>query len=174
MTPPSRSSPALAAKRARLAVAELSAQTDDTRIRAITPMIPPACLMEEVPSSAELQASVAESRAAIRAVLNGEDDRVLVVAGPCTVHDPAATLEYAAKLADVARRHARDVLVVIRLNFRKPSHSSEWKGFLHDPHRDGSFAINRGLQLARQLMVGGASTAPQGQARSRRPARRAS
>lgn len=140
------------AKRARHTEAE-RAQTDDTRVRSITPMVPPACLMQDVPSSPELQASVAERRAAIRAVLSGEDDRVLIVAGPCTVHDPEATLDYARRLAELARRHAKDVVIVMRLNFRKPSRTSGWKGFLHDPHRDGSCAINRGLQLARQLMV---------------------
>ncbi|KAJ1631071.1 hypothetical protein T492DRAFT_839513 [Pavlovales sp. CCMP2436] len=143
-----------AAKRARRSAVDLQAQTDDTRVRAIVPMVPPAILMEDLPSSPELQQCVAESRAAIKAILSGEDDRVLIVAGPCTVHDPAATLDYAAKLAKLAQRHSRDVLVVMRLNFRKPSRTSDcWQGFLHDPHHDGSYAINHGLSVARSLML---------------------
>lgn len=128
-------------------------ETDDVRILALTPMVPPACLMEDLPSSAAVQKLVAETRAAVRAVIAGDDDRVIVIAGPCTVYDPAATLEYAARLQALAARHEKDLLVIMRVNFRKPSRTRAWEGFVHDPARDGTFQINQGLTLARQLML---------------------
>jgi 3-deoxy-7-phosphoheptulonate synthase len=127
--------------------------TDDVRIRHLRPLLPPAILMEEVPASAQACATVAEARAGIARIIHGRDDRLLVVVGPCSIHDPVAGLEYARKLAAVAKTHMRDLLIVMRVYFEKPRTTIGWKGLINDPHLDDSYAINQGLRLARRFLL---------------------
>jgi 3-deoxy-7-phosphoheptulonate synthase len=128
-------------------------QTDDLRIEKIRPLIPPAILIEELPLSEETSRVVAESRLAVRDVMDGRDDRLLVVVGPCSIHDTKAALEYGRKLAAQAQRLKDDLLVVMRVYFEKPRTTVGWKGLINDPDLDGSFHVNKGLRLARGLML---------------------
>ena len=128
-------------------------RTDDVRIQSLRPLLPPAILMEELPASDEGSALVAESRRAVTRVLHGHDDRLVVVVGPCSIHDPKAALEYAGRLREVAVRHGHDLLVVMRVYFEKPRTTVGWKGLINDPRLDGSFAINEGLRVARRFLL---------------------
>ena len=93
------------------------------------------------------------ARTEVRAVLDGTDDRLLVVTGPCSVHDPKAALDYAARLADLRERHADDLLIVMRVYFEKPRTVTGWKGLINDPGMDESFDVHRGLRTARRLLL---------------------
>jgi len=127
--------------------------TADLRIRATRPLLSPAIVAEELPlpdAGAEL---VTRTRRAIGEILAGRDDRLLAIVGPCSIHDPAAALDYAKKLRAAATRHERDLLIVMRVYFEKPRTVVGWKGLINDPRLDGSFQINLGLRLARQLML---------------------
>jgi len=126
--------------------------TDDVRIDGLRPLIPPAILLEEVPLSEEGTAFVAESRATIARILDGTDDRLIVVCGPCSIHDVGAARDYARLLAVCAQRLAEDLLVVMRVYFEKPRTTVGWKGLINDPDLDGSFKINQGLRQARELL----------------------
>jgi 3-deoxy-7-phosphoheptulonate synthase len=126
---------------------------DDTRIDAVRPLITPALLMERLPGSQATLALVERSREAIARVLHGHDDRLLVVVGPCSIHDHAQALEYAARLLAVAEPLADALLVVMRTYFEKPRTTVGWKGYINDPHLDGSFAINEGLERSRRLLI---------------------
>jgi 3-deoxy-7-phosphoheptulonate synthase len=128
-------------------------QTDDLRIRELRPLIPPAILMEELPLGEQSSRTVAEGRQQVQAVLRGQDDRLLVVVGPCSIHDPKAALEYARRLREAAGRLAPDLLIVMRVYFEKPRTTVGWKGLINDPHLDESFAINEGLRLGRRLLL---------------------
>jgi 3-deoxy-7-phosphoheptulonate synthase len=128
-------------------------RTDDIRIQSLRPLLPPAILMEELPVSEEASALVAESRRAVTRVLHGHDDRLVVVVGPCSIHDPKAALEYAGHLREVAVRHGHDLLVVMRVYFEKPRSTVGWKGLINDPRLDGSFVINEGLRVARRFLL---------------------
>ncbi len=128
-------------------------QTDDLRIEQLRPLIPPAILMEEFPVGEKSSETVARGREQAHAILHGEDDRLLVVVGPCSVHDPDAALDYAGRLRAAADRHARDLLLVMRVYFEKPRTIVGWKGLINDPHLDESFAINEGLRKARRFLV---------------------
>ena len=127
--------------------------TDDLRIEKIRPLIPPAILMENLPITEPASATVSEARRAIARALRGDDDRLVVVVGPCSIHDVKAAREYAALLKNEADR-LRDVLVIVmRVYFEKPRTTVGWKGLINDPRLDGSFAINEGLHLARSLLL---------------------
>jgi 3-deoxy-7-phosphoheptulonate synthase len=126
--------------------------TDDLRIEKLRPLIPPAILIEEIPLSEAGSKLVADSRLAVRDVMDGRDDRLMVVIGPCSIHDVNAALEYAGKLKQEADRLKDDLLLVMRVYFEKPRTTVGWKGLINDPHLDGSFAINQGLRVARGLM----------------------
>ena len=128
-------------------------ETDDLRIAGLRPLIPPAILMEELPIGEKSSETVAKGREQIQAILRGTDDRLLVVVGPCSVHDPKAALEYAHRLKAMADRTARDLLVVMRVYFEKPRTIVGWKGLINDPHLDESFAINEGLRRARHFLI---------------------
>ncbi len=128
-------------------------RTDDLRIAAVRALIPPQLLLEELPMDAAALATVTNARQAIHRVLHGADDRLLAVVGPCSIHDSKAALEYAARLGKAADRHAADLLLVMRVYFEKPRTTVGWKGFINDPHLDGSFAINEGLRQARKLLL---------------------
>ena len=126
---------------------------DDTRIRAVRPLITPALLQEWLPTPDAALALVESSRAAISRVLHGQDDRLIVVVGPCSIHDHVEALEYARQLKAQADALAADLLVVMRVYFEKPRTTVGWKGYINDPHLDGSFAINEGLEMARALLL---------------------
>ena len=126
---------------------------DDTRIRAVRPLLTPALLEEWLPAPDAAQDLVEASRAVISRVLHGQDDRLVVVVGPCSIHDHDQALDYARRLKAEAERHAGELLVVMRVYFEKPRTTVGWKGYINDPHLDGSFAINEGLRMARQLLL---------------------
>lgn len=126
--------------------------TDDLRIAAINPLIPPAILMEELPVSEVGSETVADARRMIGACLRGDDQRLVVVVGPCSIHDTKAAVEYAEQLREQAERLAQDLLIVMRVYFEKPRTSVGWKGLINDPFIDGSFSINKGLRMARGLL----------------------
>jgi 3-deoxy-7-phosphoheptulonate synthase len=124
-------------------------RTDDLRIGAVRALIAPQLLLEEMPIDAPALATVSSARVAIHRVLHGADDRLMVVAGPCSIHDYEAALDYARRLRAAAEAHAHDLLVVMRVYFEKPRTTVGWKGFINDPRLDGSFAINEGLKINR-------------------------
>ncbi len=126
--------------------------TDDLHVRRIKPLIAPAVLEEECPLNSAQQALVANSRQQLEAVLAGEDPRLLVVVGPCSIHDPAAALDYAGQLAEQTRQFQDQLLVVMRVYFEKPRTVVGWKGLINDPDLDESYQINKGLRLARSLL----------------------
>ena len=126
---------------------------DDTRIKAVRPLITPALLQEWLPAPDAAQALVEHSRAAISRVLHGADDRLVVVVGPCSIHDHDQALEYARALKAQADLHTTDLLIVMRTYFEKPRTTVGWKGYINDPLLNGSFAINLGLEKARQLLL---------------------
>jgi 3-deoxy-7-phosphoheptulonate synthase len=127
--------------------------TSDLRIRTARPLLSPAILEEDLPLGEVGAALVQNGRNALSNILLGRDDRLVTVVGPCSVHDPKAALEYAQKLKPVADRLASDLLVVMRVYFEKPRTTVGWKGLINDPRLDGSFQVNTGLRLARQLML---------------------
>jgi 3-deoxy-7-phosphoheptulonate synthase len=127
--------------------------TDDLRITQVRPLLPPAILLEEIPISETASNVVSGTRDAIAAVLAGRDPRLVVIVGPCSIHDVSAALDYATRLAPLARRYADDLVVVMRTYFEKPRTSVGWKGLINDPDLDGSFHINKGLRLARRLLL---------------------
>jgi 3-deoxy-7-phosphoheptulonate synthase len=128
-------------------------RVSDTRIVGYEPLLSPAALLDELPLGEVQQETVARTRAEVRAVLDGTDDRLLVVTGPCSVHDPKAALDYAGRLADLRSRHASDLLIVMRVYFEKPRTVTGWKGLINDPGMDGSFDVHRGLRTARHLLL---------------------
>jgi 3-deoxy-7-phosphoheptulonate synthase len=128
-------------------------KTDDLRITQVRPLLPPAILMEELPCSDAASNLVADTRQAIANALAGVDPRLVVVVGPCSIHDPRAAVEYAERLVPIARRYADHLVVVMRTYFEKPRTSVGWKGLINDPDLDESFRINAGLRLARKLLV---------------------
>jgi 3-deoxy-7-phosphoheptulonate synthase len=128
-------------------------QTRDLRVASLRPLLSPALLLDDLPLDAHGARVVTDARASIVRVLNCEDDRLLVVVGPCSVHDCEAALEYAQRLAILAQRLASDLLVVMRVYFEKPRTTVGWKGLINDPHLDGSYAVNEGLRLARRLLL---------------------
>ena len=128
-------------------------QTDDLRIKAITEVSPPSQVHEEYPITDAASRTVHDARQAIHEILHGQDDRLLVVIGPCSVHDPEAAREYGRRLKAVADRLRDDLVVVMRVYFEKPRTTVGWKGLINDPGLDGSFEINRGLRLAREVLL---------------------
>ncbi len=128
-------------------------QTDDLRITQVRPLIPPAILVEEIPITERVSNIVADARQTIGHALHGRDPRLVVIAGPCSIHDPKAALEYAGRLVKLAERYRDSLIVVMRSYFEKPRTSVGWKGLINDPDLDESYHINRGLRLARQLLL---------------------
>jgi len=127
--------------------------TADLRIHAQKPLIAPATLGDELPLPDAGAEFIARTRREIADILTGTDDRLLVVAGPCSIHDPVAAVEYAQRLRAAAALHPGELLLVMRVYFEKPRTVVGWKGLINDPMLDGSFQINTGLRLARQLML---------------------
>ncbi|MDP3173142.1 MAG: 3-deoxy-7-phosphoheptulonate synthase [Phenylobacterium sp.] len=127
--------------------------TDDLRILDIKTLSPPEQVLAEFPVDARAGRTVADGRAAAQAILHGRDDRLLVVIGPCSIHDPAAALEYAERLAQVRQRLSGSLEIVMRVYFEKPRTTVGWKGLINDPRLDGSFQIDEGLRAARTLLL---------------------
>ena len=126
----------------------------DRRIAGVVPLLAPDQLLEELPLGPEQADVVIRGRRDVHAVLEGIDDRLLVVVGPCSVHDPDATLEYAGRLSELARRLSDHLLIAMRVYFEKPRTTTGWKGLINDPHLDGSGDVNAGLHLARRVLLG--------------------
>jgi 3-deoxy-7-phosphoheptulonate synthase len=127
--------------------------TDDLRIKEIKELSPPAHLLREFPITRRAAQVVYETRQAIHRILHGADDRLLVIMGPCSIHDVKAANEYAGKLKEAKDQLGGDLLLVMRVYFEKPRTTVGWKGLINDPHLDGSFRINEGLRIARQLLL---------------------
>ena len=127
--------------------------TDDLRIRSQHPLLTPALVLQDLPASEKATEVVTTARKDAAKVISGQDDRLMVIVGPCSVHDTKAALEYAALLQKEAQKHAADLLVVMRVYFEKPRTTVGWKGLINDPQVDGSFRINEGLRLARGLLA---------------------
>jgi len=125
----------------------------DTRITGYEPLLSPAALLHELPLGETESALVERTRAEVRAVLDGTDDRMLVITGPCSVHDPKAALDYARRLVEIRDRYAGELLIVMRVYFEKPRTVTGWKGLINDPGMDGSFDVHRGLRTARRLLL---------------------
>jgi 3-deoxy-7-phosphoheptulonate synthase len=131
----------------------VASPTSDLRIRSQRPLVAPAVLLDELPLTAAGAETVARARRETAAIVTGADDRLLVVVGPCSIHDPAAAVEYAERLREVAALHAGELLVAMRVYFEKPRTVTGWKGLINDPGLDGSFEIAQGLRLARRLLL---------------------
>ena len=128
-------------------------QTDDLRIQGITEVAAPQTLHDELKISDKAAETVYAARREIQRVLHGEDDRLLIVVGPCSVHDPQAACDYAKQLKALRDELQDDLLIVMRVYFEKPRTTVGWKGLINDPNLDGSFEINKGLHLARRLLL---------------------
>lgn len=128
-------------------------RVSDQRIDKVVPLVSPALLHHELPLDDDLSAAVVDGRRAVARVLDREDDRLMVVVGPCSVHDPVAALEYADRLAETAERLSDDLLIVMRVYFEKPRSTVGWKGLINDPGLDGSGDVNTGLRTARSLLL---------------------
>ena len=127
--------------------------TDDVRIKEIKELVPPAHVFREYPVSNRAAQTTYAARQAIHRVLHGADDRLLVVVGPCSIHDFEAAMEYAKRLEGQMEHHADDLIIVMRVYFEKPRTTVGWKGLINDPRLDGSFRINEGVRLARKLLL---------------------
>lgn len=133
---------------------EKTSETDDERIKDVTPLPPPEHLIRFFPiSGTPVEALVAHTRQRIRQLMNGQDDRLLVVMGPCSIHDPEAALDYARRLRAQREKYAGTLEVVMRVYFEKPRTTVGWKGLINDPYLDESFRIDEGLRIARQLLL---------------------
>jgi len=127
--------------------------TDDLRIRELKELSTPEQVMREIPRTLTATRVVMAARNAIHAILNGHDERLLVVVGPCSIHDPAAAIDYAERLATLRERLGDRLEIVMRVYFEKPRTTVGWKGLINDPDLDGSFDINKGLRLARSVLA---------------------
>ena len=131
-----------------------TSQTDDERIKDITVLPPPEHLIRFFPiRGTPVEALISQTRQSIHNIMAGQDDRLLVVIGPCSIHDPAAALEYAKKLAEQRKKYAATLEIVMRVYFEKPRTTVGWKGLINDPYLDESFRIDEGLRIARQLLI---------------------
>jgi 3-deoxy-7-phosphoheptulonate synthase len=127
--------------------------TDDVRITGMQEVIAPEALMTELPITAEISSLVFKTRAELARIVHKQDDRLLVIIGPCSIHDPDAALEYAKRLHACAAQYQAELVVVMRVYFEKPRTIIGWKGLINDPHLNNSFEINEGLALARKLLL---------------------
>lgn len=128
-------------------------KTDDVRITGLQEVLPPIKLHQEFPMNEKASETVYHARRAIHKILRGEDDRLIVVVGPCSVHDPDAAREYASKLKVLSKELAENLCIIMRVYFEKPRTTVGWKGLINDPNLDESFEINKGLRLARELLL---------------------
>ena len=146
--------PAIAVQDPRLTLAERTSETDDLRIRDVTPLPPPEHLIRFFPiAGTPVEKLIGKTRNAVRHIMQRKDDRLLVVIGPCSIHDPAAALDYARRLLSLRERYADTLEIVMRVYFEKPRTTVGWKGLINDPYLNGSYRINEGLRIARDLLV---------------------
>jgi 3-deoxy-7-phosphoheptulonate synthase len=135
-------------------LSEKTSQTDDQRIRDVTPLPPPEHLIRFFPiAHTPVEKLIGDTRGAVRKIMHGEDDRLLLIMGPCSIHDPAAALEYARKLKAQRDKYRDTLEIVMRVYFEKPRTTVGWKGLINDPYLDESYRIDEGLRIARQLLV---------------------
>ncbi|HEU4376835.1 MAG TPA: 3-deoxy-7-phosphoheptulonate synthase, partial [Telluria sp.] len=127
-------------------------RTDDLRIREMKELTPPSHLIREFACSDSAGQTASAARVALHRILHGQDDRLMVVIGPCSIHDPQAAMEYAQRLAKERVRLGADLEIVMRVYFEKPRTTVGWKGLINDPYMDNSFRINDGLRMARELL----------------------
>ena len=127
-------------------------RTDDLRIREMKELTPPAHLIREFPVTEPAEQTASQARVALHRILHGQDDRLMVVIGPCSIHDPQAALEYARRLVEQRKRFQGELEIVMRVYFEKPRTTVGWKGMINDPYMDNSFRINDGLRMARELL----------------------
>ena len=146
--------PSPAASGPSYALSEKTSQTDDQRIKEVTPLPPSEHLIRFFPiAGTAIETLIGDTRRAVRRIMDGSDDRLLVVIGPCSIHDPAAALDYARRLKALRTQFADTLEVVMRVYFEKPRTTVGWKGLINDPYLDESFRIHEGLRIARQLLV---------------------
>ena len=131
----------------------MSTTTDDLRILSLDMLSPPSQVIGEAPSTSVIADAVGAARDAVHRILHGEDDRLVVVIGPCSIHDPVAALDYARRLAAERDRHLGELEIIMRVYFEKPRTTVGWKGLINDPGLDGGFRINDGLRLARRVLL---------------------
>ncbi len=138
----------------RYATSERTSQTDDQRIKDVTPLPPPEHLIRFFPiAGSAAERLIGATRSAVRQIMQRKDDRLLLIIGPCSIHDPAAALEYARRLKEQRDRYADTLEIVMRVYFEKPRTTVGWKGLINDPYLDQSYRIDEGLRIARQLLV---------------------
>ncbi len=130
----------------------MTTTTDDLRITSTQVLREPEELIQKIPVSSDAAKTVSSARAEVSAMLNGKDDRIAVVVGPCSIHDPDAAREYAEKLVALKQQYQNELCIIMRVYFEKPRTTVGWKGLINDPDMDGSFNINKGLELARTLL----------------------
>ena len=130
-----------------------TSRTDDLHIASISKLSPPSELLDALPLSDAAASTVAAARSQALEILTGKDDRLLVVVGPCSIHDTSAALEYAQRLKNTIARHQDDLQIIMRVYFEKPRTTVGWKGLINDPHLDDSYDINTGLRVARELLI---------------------
>jgi 3-deoxy-7-phosphoheptulonate synthase len=141
-------------KTAQLDSVERTSQTDDQRIVGLTTLPPPEHLIRFFPiQGTAVESLVTQTRLSIQSILHGKDDRLLVVIGPCSIHDPAAAIDYGRRLKEQRERFKDTLEIVMRVYFEKPRTTVGWKGLINDPYLDGSFRIDEGLRMARQLLI---------------------
>jgi 3-deoxy-7-phosphoheptulonate synthase len=131
----------------------LPVPTDDLRIEKLQTLSPPAQVIGEAPATSSVAEIVGDGRRAVHQILQGADDRLVVVIGPCSIHDPKAAIDYARRLAVERERHAGELEIIMRVYFEKPRTTVGWKGLINDPGLDGGFRINDGLRLARRVLL---------------------
>ena len=128
-------------------------KTDDVRINAIHELLPPLAHLYELPISDAATELVVQTRQEIADLVHGKDNRLLVIIGPCSIHDPKAAIEYAQRLLPLRQKYAKELLIVMRVYFEKPRTTVGWKGLINDPDLDKTFDINKGLRMARKLLL---------------------
>ncbi|MCK5881951.1 MAG: 3-deoxy-7-phosphoheptulonate synthase, partial [Sinobacterium sp.] len=127
--------------------------TDDLHIKKIKELLPPVALLERFPMNGLAASTVFDSRKAIHNILHGDDHRILVIVGPCSIHDTDAAIDYAKRLQPLREKYKNQLEIVMRVYFEKPRTTVGWKGLINDPNMDGSFQINDGLRTARKLLL---------------------
>tara|TARA_B110000208_G_scaffold183497_1_gene236284 strand:+ start:640 stop:1341 length:702 start_codon:yes stop_codon:yes gene_type:complete len=132
---------------------DLTSEVDDVRIQHISPIASPALLIDELPLTRHMADHINESRAGVNGILGGTDDRLIVVVGPCSIHDVDACREYALRLRRLQMLHERELLVVMRVYFEKPRTTVGWKGLMNDPDLNGTNNINKGLRMCRKFLL---------------------
>src|SRR3990167_5238648 len=127
--------------------------TDNLRINALKPLIQPALLIQQLPLTDTIAELINQTRKAAANIIHGHDNHLLAIIGPCSIHDPKAALDYAHQLKKYADQFSDELCIIMRVYFEKPRTTVGWKGLINDPYLDGSFEINKGLHLARQLLI---------------------